>query len=137
MKAPMENSMGHRATPFEFGAGHMLLSKAEDPGLVYASNLNYPSLSIANLKGSITVKRTVTNVGKDNSIYVLKVSPPLGYAVDISPTTLTFSNQGEKQSFFVTVTANGITKRNEFTFGWYSWSDGAHVVRSPIVVSSA
>nr|GMD06595.1 subtilisin-like protease SBT5.6 [Ipomoea batatas] len=172
MKAPMENSMGHRATPFEFGAGHMLLSKAEDPGLVYdasyedyllflcnskvslnlynfnspfncpktspsASNLNYPSLSIANLKGSMTVKRTVTNVGKDNSIYVLKVSPPLGYAVDFSPTTLTFSNQGEKQSFFVTVTANGITKRNEFTSGWYSWSDGAHVVRSPIVVSSA
>nr|GLL40054.1 subtilisin-like protease SBT5.6 [Ipomoea trifida] len=102
-----------------------------------ASNLNYPSLSIAKLKGSMTVKRTVTNVGKDNSIYNVIISPPLGYDVTISPMTLRFNNQGEKQNFHVTVRANGFEKRNEFTFGWYSWSDGAHVVLSPIAVSSA
>ncbi|XP_019173357.1 PREDICTED: subtilisin-like protease SBT5.6 [Ipomoea nil] len=57
-----------------------------------ASNLNYPSLSIAKLKGSMTVKRTVTNVGKDNSMYNVTISPPFGYDVTISPMTLRFNS---------------------------------------------
>ncbi|XP_031129448.1 subtilisin-like protease SBT5.6 [Ipomoea triloba] len=164
--APIVNSTGYLATPFEYGAGHILPSKAADPGLVYdttyndyllylcnlgvtldssfkcpkntpsASNLNYPSLSIANLQGSMTVKRTVTNVGNGNSTYIVKVAPPPGYVVAISPATLRFSQQGEKQSFNITVKTNGVGKRNGFAFGGYSWSDGVHVVSSPIAVSS-
>nr|GLL30306.1 subtilisin-like protease SBT5.6 [Ipomoea trifida] len=167
LRAPIVNSTGYIATPFEYGAGHILPSKAADPGLVYdttyndyllylcntgvtldssfkcpkntpsASNLNYPSLSIANLQGSMAIKRTVTNVGNGNSTYVVKVAPPPGYVVAISPATLRFSQQGEKQSFNVTVRTNGVGKRNGFAFGGYSWSDGVHVVSSPIAVSSA
>lgn len=166
---PITNATGDNANPFEYGAGHFRPSRAVDPGLIYdatytdyllylcsqnisldssficpeevpsPSNLNYPSLAIANMRGSSrTVTRVVTNVGKDNSTYVLAVRSPPGYVVDIVPKTLRFSKLGEKHSFNVTVRAQSIIeKRNEFSFGWYTWSDGVHVVQSPIAVSSA
>ncbi|PHT56154.1 hypothetical protein CQW23_04640 [Capsicum baccatum] len=166
---PITNSTGSDANPFEYGAGHFRPSRAVDPGLVYdatytdyllylcsqnisldssfscpekvpaASNLNYPSLAIANIRGSTrTVRRVVTNVGRANSTYFLAVRSPLGYVVDIVPKTLRFSKLGEKHSFNITVRAqSSIEKRNVFSFGWYTWSDGVHVVRSPIAVSSA
>ncbi|KAM3284807.1 subtilisin-like protease SBT5.6 [Capsicum chacoense] len=166
---PITNSTGSDANPFEYGAGHFRPSRAVDPGLVYdatytdyllylcsqnisldssfscpekvpaASNLNYPSLAIANIRGSTrTVRRVVTNVGRANSTYFLAVRSPPGYVVDILPKTLRFSKLGEKHSFNITVRAqSSIEKRNVFSFGWYTWSDGVHVVRSPIAVSSA
>ncbi|PHU26001.1 hypothetical protein BC332_04333 [Capsicum chinense] len=166
---PITNSTGSDANPFEYGAGHFRPSRAVDPGLVYdatytdyllylcsqnisldssfscpekvpaASNLNYPSLAIANIRGSTrTVRRVVTNVGRANSTYFLAVRSPPGYVVDIVPKTLRFSKLGEKHSFNITVRAqSSIEKRNVFSFGWYTWSDGVHVVRSPIAVSSA
>ncbi|KAM3284812.1 hypothetical protein P3S67_023611 [Capsicum chacoense] len=166
---PITNSTGSDANPFEYGAGHFRPSRAVDPGLVYdatytdyllylcsqnisldssfscpekvpaASNLNYPSLAIANIRGSTrTVRRVVTNVGRANSTYFLAVRSPPGYVVGILPKTLRFSKLGEKHSFNITVRAqSSIEKRNVFSFGWYTWSDGVHVVRSPIAVSSA
>ncbi|XP_019178154.1 PREDICTED: subtilisin-like protease SBT5.6 [Ipomoea nil] len=101
------------------------------------SNLNYPSLSIAQLKGSMVVKRTVTNVGTANATYSVEVKAPAGYSIKISPTELKFMEVGEKQSFFVSVKAESVKKAGEFEFGWYKWSDGIHMVKSPIVVSSA
>ncbi|MCD7466779.1 hypothetical protein HAX54_003796 [Datura stramonium] len=164
---PITNATGNDANPFEYGAGHFRPSRAVDPGLVYdatytdyllylcsknisldssfgcpekvpaASNLNYPSLAIANMRGSSrTVTRVVTNVGKDNSTYILAVRSPPGYVVDIVPKTLHFSKLQEKHSFNITVRAQNVERRNEFSFGWYTWSDGVHVVRSPIAVSS-
>ncbi|PHU26003.1 hypothetical protein BC332_04335 [Capsicum chinense] len=71
-----------------------------------ASNLNYPPLAIANMRGSTrTVRRVVTNVGKSNSTYFLAVRSPPGYFVDIVPKTLRFSKLGEKHSFNITVRA--------------------------------
>ncbi|PHU26000.1 hypothetical protein BC332_04332 [Capsicum chinense] len=165
---PITNAAGNDANPFEYGAGHFRPSRAVDPGLVYdatytdyllylcsqninldssfscpekvpeASNLNHPSLAIANIRGSSrTVTRVVTNVGKDNSTYVLAVRSPPGYVVDIVPKTLHFNKLGEKRQFNITLTTQNVEMTNEFSFGWYTWSDGVHVVRSPIAVSSS
>ncbi|KAL0305562.1 UNVERIFIED_CONTAM: Subtilisin-like protease SBT5.6 [Sesamum radiatum] len=101
------------------------------------SNFNYPSLAIANLSSVLTVRRSVTNVGMGNSTYSVTMNPPPGYSVRISPATLYFGAAGEKQNFSITVRAGRGARKNMFAFGWYSWSDGIHVVRSPISVSKA
>ncbi|OVA20908.1 Peptidase S8/S53 domain [Macleaya cordata] len=107
------------------------------------SNLNYPSLAISKLNGTMTVKRTVTNVGGSRSVYFSTVKPPVGFSVKIFPRILVFSRVGEKKSFTITVTdvRKGDTSKNnmkgEYSFGWYNWGDGVHVVRSPLVVSVA
>lgn len=101
------------------------------------SDLNYPSLAIAGLQGTVTVNRTVTHVGCTRSVYTSMFVPPTGYSVEISPLVLEFSYAGEKKSFTVTVNTESGSTGNEYSFGWYMWSDGTHRVRSPIVVSSA
>ncbi|GAB4827110.1 hypothetical protein Ancab_033997 [Ancistrocladus abbreviatus] len=106
------------------------------------NDLNYPSLAIANFTGKLTVKRTVTNVGGGRSIYFASVKPPLGYRVKISPRILYFKRVGEKKSFTITVEAenelfSSEEHPNKYRFGWLTWFDGIHTVRSPMVVSTA
>lgn len=105
-------------------------------------DLNYPSLAVSKLKGTVTVKRTVTNVGNPNSVYFFSSKPPLGISVEASPNILSFDHVGQKKSFTITVEARSETlesKNNstDYAFGWYSWLDGIYVVRSPIAVSLA
>ncbi|KAK9268011.1 hypothetical protein L1049_010450 [Liquidambar formosana] len=105
-------------------------------------DFNYPSLAIPKLNGTMTVKRTLTNVGGSKSIYFPIVKPPSGFSVKISPSVLNFSHVGQKKSFTITVKAqNNKTVRKiykgGYAFGWYTWFDGIHVVRSPMAVSLA
>ncbi|CAA7014096.1 unnamed protein product [Microthlaspi erraticum] len=107
-------------------------------------NLNYPSVSIPNLNKTVTVKRTVTNVGDGNSTstYVFSAKAPLGVSVKAKPSVLTFNRIGEKKRFKIVVTAGkdkmlNATEKGQYQFGWFSWADGYHVVRSPIAVSLA
>lgn len=101
------------------------------------NNLNYPSVAIAKLNGTAIVTRTVTNVGNAKSVYFSSVKPPLGYSVKISPPVLFFSKVGEKKSFTITVKKKmSKADKDEYKFGWYTWRDGYHVVRSPMAVSS-
>ncbi|XP_010272679.1 PREDICTED: subtilisin-like protease SBT5.6 [Nelumbo nucifera] len=104
-----------------------------------ASNLNYPSLAISKLNGTMTVNRTVTNVGGGKSVYFASIIPPLGVSVKIYPRVLSFSRVGEKKSFTITVKAKDsqVHIRDEYVFGWYIWSDGIHHVRSPMAISLA
>ncbi|KAF6153100.1 hypothetical protein GIB67_034822 [Kingdonia uniflora] len=103
------------------------------------SDLNYPSLSISNLNGSVTVKRTVTNVGGNGkAVYFANIDQqPEGFIFEIHPKILRFSHVGDKKRFMVTVKKERKTTAGEYSFGWYSWTDGIHVVRSPIAVSSS
>ncbi|KAL6992325.1 hypothetical protein U1Q18_010431 [Sarracenia purpurea var. burkii] len=103
--------------------------------------LNYPSLSISKLNGTVSVKRTVTNVGGRRSVYFSSVKPPPGFSVKVSPPILFFHRVGQKRSFTITVEAKreaeggaAAVGGNEYAFGWYSWYDGVHFVRSPMVI---
>lgn len=106
-----------------------------------AINLNYPSLAIPKLNDTITVKRTVTNVGDSKSVYFFTARPPLGFSIKASSNILSFDYVGQKKSFTITVKAGkemlSKVDKDEYAFGWYSWADGKHIVRSPMAVSLA
>ncbi|XP_031497840.1 subtilisin-like protease SBT5.6 [Nymphaea colorata] len=105
--------------------------------------LNYPSVAISALNETTIVTRTVTNVGITGKVtYNASVIPPSGVSVKIHPRKLHFRAVGEKRSFTVTfkVTGHGRSsgmKKGDYVFGSYTWSDGTHRVRSPIVASLA
>ncbi|XP_022847644.1 subtilisin-like protease SBT5.6 [Olea europaea var. sylvestris] len=104
------------------------------------SNLNYPSLAIPELNGTTTVERKVTNVGGSKSVYFIKVKPPPGFLVTVSPSILFFNQVGEMKTFTITVKASSVNKgmeKDKYAFGWYTWFDGIHSVQSPIAVSLA
>ncbi|CAA2975862.1 subtilisin-like protease [Olea europaea subsp. europaea] len=104
------------------------------------SNLNYPSLAIPELNGTTTVERKVTNVGGSKSVYFIKVKPPPGFLVTVSPSILIFNQVGETKTFTITVKASSVNKgmeKDKYAFGWYTWFDGIHSVQSPIAVSLA
>ena len=107
------------------------------------NDLNYPSVAIDKLNGTVTVTRTVTNVGKRRSTYFASVKPPRGYKVKILPSILKFRHRGQKRSFKITVEKDrnimfsSLENVGKYEFGWLTWFDGIHSVRSPMVVSSA
>ncbi|PIN02103.1 Tripeptidyl-peptidase II [Handroanthus impetiginosus] len=99
-------------------------------------DVNLPSITIPYLRNSTTVTRTVTNVGATNSVYHVIVEPPTGTFVFVSPPILIFNSKMKKLSFDVTVTS--VHQLNAgYYFGSLIWSDGVHVVRSPIAVKTA
>lgn len=105
--------------------------------------LNYPSVAIPKLNGTVTIKRTVTNVGRSKSIYFASIRPPLGIYVKISPPILYFNHVGQSKTFTITVKAEEETaskmEKGKYLFGWLTWNDGHGIysVRSPIAVSLA
>ncbi|XP_031274460.1 subtilisin-like protease SBT5.6 [Pistacia vera] len=105
-------------------------------------NLNYPSFAIPKLNGTVIVKRTVTNVAGDGkSVYFFRSKPPMGISVKATPSVLFFNHVGQKRSFPIKVKTRGGMARNylknEYGFGWYSWNDGLHNVRSPMAIALA
>ncbi|KAJ3695119.1 hypothetical protein LUZ60_000496 [Juncus effusus] len=103
--------------------------------------LNYPSISISKLNriGTVSVVRTVTNVGGEKAIYSVDVTQPDdGVSIRVLPRVLKFEKVGEKKMFEVFLKMDGrrgVRGNETFVAGSYTWSDGVHFVRSPIVVS--
>jgi subtilisin family serine protease len=148
--------------PWAQGAGHIAPNTAADPGLVYdiapvdyarflcgqgliyttaqcngfggsiaAQNLNLASLTAGNVLGSLTMTRTVTNVGANTATYNATAAVP-GYSVVVSPSQLVLA-PNTKGTFTVKVTRTD-APIDTWVYGKLTWTDGTHVVRSPLTV---
>ncbi|WOL15431.1 hypothetical protein Cni_G24212 [Canna indica] len=105
------------------------------------SDFNYPSFAVAfptasgaggGSSATTTVKhtRTLTNVGSPGT-YKASVSAPSEVKVTVDPTELSFAAAGEKKSYTVSFSAASQPSGSS-TFGRLEWSDGKHVVASPL-----
>ncbi|KAJ0010955.1 hypothetical protein Pint_34793 [Pistacia integerrima] len=100
----------------------------------FLANLNLPSITIPELKKSLTVSRTVTNVGPVNSVYTARVQTPAGATVGVEPSTLTFNPTVKTLKFKVTFRSQ-LRVQGRYSFGYLFWEDGLHhVVRIPLIV---
>lgn len=97
-----------------------------------ASNLNYPSITVPDLKQSFSVTRTVTNVGEPRSIYHAILSQPPGINVTVVPKVLVFERYGQKRNFTVKFRVAAPSK--DYVFGSLTWKAGKTQVASPLVV---
>ncbi|MES2116863.1 MAG: NF038120 family PEP-CTERM protein, partial [Pseudomonadota bacterium] len=151
--------MAQGTLPWGQGAGHLNPNGAVDPGLVYdlgpadyqkylcgtglstdcaggavaSYNLNLASITVNNVLGTTVVSRAVTNVGAAMATYTASVEVP-GYTAVVTPASLTLA-PGQTLPFTVALTRAGAPD-NVWQYGKLRWSDGSHVVTSPVTVRS-
>ncbi|XP_074290159.1 subtilisin-like protease SBT4.3 [Silene latifolia] len=101
------------------------------------NDVNYPSLSAlvdAQDPFSLKFNRCVTNVGAANSTYTAKITCVSRQArITVNPSTMTFGSSKETKCFNVSVVGKGLPETT-FVSASLVWTDGVHIVRSPIVV---
>jgi subtilisin family serine protease len=98
-----------------------------------ASDLNLPSIGIADLPGRQTVTRYVTNVSAKGSRYDVSVKSPPGFRTVVNRTSMWLA-PGQTKSYKVTFT-NRNAPPGEWRFGSLEWNDDkGHSVRSPIAL---
>ena len=150
------------ADPFDFGGGHINPDKAADPGLVYDIDpkeytkffnctlrpkddceeysgqlyqLNLPSMAVPDLKGVVTVRRTVTNVGPADATYRAVAKAPAGIDMSVEPSEIRFHGGGSKTATFRVTFRAKQWVQGGYTFGSLTWVDGhTHSVRIPVAV---
>ncbi|KAL5551492.1 hypothetical protein UlMin_001668 [Ulmus minor] len=98
-------------------------------------DINLPSITIPNLGNSITLTRTVTNVGPINSIYKALIDPPFGIHVAVKPEILVFNSTVKTLSFTVEVSTTHKVNTGYY-FGSLTLSDGVHAVIVPVSVKT-
>ncbi|KAK1583290.1 hypothetical protein Q3G72_022537 [Acer saccharum] len=95
------------------------------------ADFNYPTITVPNLNGSVTITRRVKNVGSPGS-YNVRVKAPGRVSVTVEPKTLKFTKVGEEKTFKVTLKPMSSVKLGKYIFGDLTWSDGSHQVKSCI-----
>ncbi|WJZ83269.1 hypothetical protein VitviT2T_002966 [Vitis vinifera] len=98
-------------------------------------NLNLPSIIIPNLKKSLAVSRTVTNVGPEESVYIAQVEAPPGTNVRVEPWILSFNSTTKKLKFKVFFCSRQ-RLLGRYSFGHLLWGDGFHAVRIPLIIGT-
>ncbi|XP_058085389.1 subtilisin-like protease SBT3.6 [Magnolia sinica] len=123
-------SMGYTNSAISRLTQHSTVCPIDPPSIL---NLNLPSITVPNLKTSVTILRTVTNVGPVNSVYTASIESPPTIHATVQPHILIFNSTAKKLSFTVTLSS---TQKviGGYYFGSLTWSDGVHMVRSSISV---
>lgn len=112
------------------------------------SDFNYPSFAVSfktvpstNAAGGpssgptvMKYTRTLTNVGPPGSYKVTVTSEAPEVDISVEPEVLSFSKANEKKSYTATFSA-GPKPSGTNRFARIEWSDGKHVVSSPIAIS--
>ncbi|TYI63970.1 hypothetical protein E1A91_D09G053300v1 [Gossypium mustelinum] len=105
--------------------------------LATPGDLNYPAISVVfpedTAISTLTLHRTVTNVGPPASHYHVVVSPFKGVTIKVEPKTLNFTRRNQKLSYKISFTRKSPQTMPEF--GGLVWKDGVHKVRSPIAIT--
>lgn len=96
-------------------------------------DLNYPAIVLSDLQSTVTIKRTLKNVGSDGAAYFANVVSPHGVHALIWPRYIVFSCRKRMISYYVTVTPLK-QSQGRYDFGEIVWFDGYHYVRTPLVV---
>jgi len=111
-----------------------------------ASQLNLPSIAIAELLEPETIFRTVSNATSIASSYTATIEAPAGFEVSVK----TFDADGNetessmldidadgKASFALTFSKTDATEVNAWEFGAITWTDSAgHSVRLPLAIKA-
>ncbi|MBA2337103.1 MAG: S8 family serine peptidase [Acidimicrobiia bacterium] len=97
-----------------------------------ASDVNLPSIAVADVAQSQAVTRTVTSVADKTRVFTAEVRQPPGFSVEVSPATLTLA-PGETASFTVTFTPQR-ADLDVWRFGILSWVTDGYRVVSPLAV---
>ncbi|KAK8492521.1 hypothetical protein V6N12_041703 [Hibiscus sabdariffa] len=108
-------------------------------------DFNYPSFSVplktalgtegdTGVSSTVTYTRTLTNVGAPATYKVSLYSQTQAVEMSVEPATLNFSEQYEEKSYRVTFRASS-KPTGSTSFARLEWSDGKHIVGSPIAYS--
>ncbi|KAJ0040575.1 hypothetical protein Pint_27940 [Pistacia integerrima] len=98
------------------------------------TNLNYPSFAMGS--GSTVFKhtRTLTNVGSPGTYKVSVSSQSPAVKISVEPAVLSFTQMNEKKLYTATFTVSSMPTGTN-SFGRIEWSDGKHIVGSPVAFS--
>ncbi len=111
-----------------------------------ASQLNLPSIAIAELVADETIYRTVSNATNASSSYTATIEAPAGIEVNVQTfdangdetqgSTLDIDADGQA-SFALTFSKTESTELNQWHFGAITWTDNAgHSVRLPLAIKA-
>jgi hypothetical protein len=103
-------------------------------GVIAPHNLNLPSLTAANVLGTQTLTRTVTNVGSSTASFAASATLP-GFSVSVQPNVLTLE-PGQKGSFRVTLSRT-TAPIDTWVYGSLVWSNASTTVRSPLTARAS
>ncbi|KAL6839703.1 hypothetical protein ACP4OV_030391 [Aristida adscensionis] len=102
------------------------------PSLAAPADLNLPSVTVAALRGSLSVRRTVTNVAGSAETYLCSALPPAGVAIAVRPASFEVA-PGETRELVIELVAT--TASGAFGFGEVVLTGSLdHVVRLPLAV---
>ncbi|XP_057973216.1 subtilisin-like protease SBT1.7 [Malania oleifera] len=112
----------------------------------HVEDLNYPSFAVqlqtTSSEGggdeafsTVKYRRTLTNVGPTTTYKVLVSSQTELVNISVEPGVLSFSELNENKNYTVTFNYSSMPSSTTTSFARLDWSDGKHVVSSPITFS--